>query len=89
MICLIDSMTRGYESPLFVSFKQAQEHGWQVKKGSKATHIMFATKITKESTKDDEGDKSFYISKWSNVFNLDCIDDSKANKKRSHNYASV
>ncbi len=81
ILCLIDSMTHEYKSPYFVSFNQAKEKGWQVKKGSKATGIMFATKIIKEPSGDRKEEESFYISKWSNVFNLDCIDDSKGEKK--------
>jgi antirestriction protein ArdC len=91
IICLISSMTNEYKSSFFVSFNQAKEKGWQVKKGSKATSIVFATKITKEDKDDslstEKSDRQkptdFYMSRWSNVFNLDCIDDTKAEKKIS------
>lgn len=79
MLCLIDSTTHGYKSPYFVSFNQAKDKGWQVKKGSKATGILFATLVTKVNKEGESEDH--YISRWSNVFNLNCIDDSKGETK--------
>ncbi len=34
-------MSRGYEDPRWMTYKQAAENGWQVRKGEKGTHIEF------------------------------------------------
>src|ERR1041385_2323768 len=34
-------LTRGYEDPRWMTYKQAAENGWQVRKGEKGTHIEF------------------------------------------------
>src|SRR4051794_30407265 len=34
-------LARGYEDPRWMTFKQAAENGWQVRKGEKGTHIEF------------------------------------------------
>ena len=33
--------SRGYEDPRWMTYKQAAENGWQVRKGEKGTHIEF------------------------------------------------
>lgn len=83
LICTIDCLTYGYRSPYFVSFNQAQEKNWRIIKDSKATSITWAAAITKEKqTESGEIEKdSFVAVKWYNVFNLDCIDDSKSEIK--------
>src|SRR6185437_8921863 len=34
-------LSRGYEDPRWITYKQAAENGWQVRKGEKGTHIEF------------------------------------------------
>jgi len=34
-------MSRGYEDPRWMTYKQAADNGWQVRKGEKGTHIEF------------------------------------------------
>jgi antirestriction protein ArdC len=34
-------LARGYEDPRWMTYKQAAENGWQVRKGEKGTHIEF------------------------------------------------
>jgi len=34
-------LSRGYEDPRWMTYKQAAENGWQVRKGEKGTHIEF------------------------------------------------
>jgi antirestriction protein ArdC len=35
------NLQRGYEDPRWMTYKQASEQGWQVRKGEKGTHIEF------------------------------------------------
>ena len=77
-------MFNGYGSTFFVGYKQAEDIGWKVKKGSKATGLSLCKRVSKELTDPETGetDKQFYTyRKWLRVFNLDCIDDSGADKK--------
>jgi antirestriction protein ArdC len=41
----ITAMVKGYESPYWITFKQAAERGGQVKKGEKATRVIFWKKL--------------------------------------------
>jgi antirestriction protein ArdC len=34
-------LQKGYEDPRWMTYKQATDHGWQVRKGEKGTHIEF------------------------------------------------
>jgi antirestriction protein ArdC len=38
---MVNSMRRGYEDPRWLTYRQAQENGWQVRKGEKGTQIEF------------------------------------------------
>jgi antirestriction protein ArdC len=35
------AVQKGYEDPRWLTYRQAQENGWQVRKGEKGTHIEF------------------------------------------------
>lgn len=74
MICAIDMMIFGYSSTYFVGFKQANDHGWIIKKGSKATSIVWGGSYLVEDEDGNESRRSAF--KWLPVFNLDCVDDS-------------
>lgn len=81
MICAIDVTLFNYSSPLFVGFHQAKEKGWSVRKGSKATNIVWGGSYVVE---DDEGKESRRSAfKWLPVFNLDLIDDTASDIKIS------
>lgn len=41
LICLIESEIRGWDSPYFLTFKQAQEKGGAVKKGAKGVSVVY------------------------------------------------
>jgi antirestriction protein ArdC len=46
---------RGYQDPRWMTYKQAQEQGWQVRKGEKGTHIEFWQFPERNGrTKDDD-----------------------------------
>ena len=38
---MLTGTSRGYEDPRWLTYRQAQEKGWQVRKGEKGTHIEF------------------------------------------------
>jgi antirestriction protein ArdC len=49
----IAEMVRGYSSPLWMTFLQANKHGGHIKKGERATYIVFSDKKVKEIEKED------------------------------------
>ena len=38
---MVSSMRKGYEDPRWVTYRQARENGWQVRKGERGTQIEF------------------------------------------------
>jgi antirestriction protein ArdC len=79
IICTVDCILNEYESPYFISFKQASEMGWQVMKGAKSTWLRWGGSYTVEN---DEGKEERRTSgKWLSVFNSQLIDDTKADFK--------
>jgi len=38
---MLTAQLRGYEDPRWLTYKQAAEHGWQVREGEKGTHIEY------------------------------------------------
>lgn len=82
LICAIDMSLYGYKSPFFVGVGQAKERGWNIKKGTKSTWIKYFSKFTKEVYNEEESEtRSFFTSKWLQVFNIDCLDDSHSEQK--------
>src|SRR6185312_190756 len=47
---------RGYEDPRWLTYKQAAENGWQVRKGEKGTHIEFWEGKTSAPEKGGNGE---------------------------------
>jgi antirestriction protein ArdC len=83
LICAIDCMAQGYDRPYFLTFNQAKENGWAIKKGSESTWIRWGGSYAVEN-QNDQGEtvKEFRNSaKWFNVFNLACVDDANAEIK--------
>lgn len=81
--CAVSNLTNGHDSPFFITFKQAKEQGWQVKKGSKSAWIKFAG-ITEKEAENDAGEitkERIKFSKFSSIFSIDCIDDAESQKK--------
>lgn len=60
---------QGYEHPYWLTFKQAADHGGRVKKGEKGTPIVYWQFGSKEDS--DGKEKSFALTKYSVVFNID------------------
>lgn len=91
ILCSVDMLLCGYELPYFVGFNQAKELNWQIKKGSKATSILFAGSFNKEietSTGETEN-KTFFTNRWYNVFNVECFTDSSSDKKITDYIAKI
>jgi len=81
LLAQVDVLARGYQYPLFAGFKQAQDQGWKLRKGSKATWLRWGGTIRKEEADPVTGEmeeKFFTAIKWLQVFNLDCFDDSES-----------
>jgi antirestriction protein ArdC len=62
----------GFEKPIFMTYKQAQEVGGQVKKGSKGTTVVYFNVMQKEN-KNGDLDKIPFMKHYT-VFNLDQIE---------------
>lgn len=75
---------RGFKSPHWLTFKQAQEYGGNVRKGERSTQIVFFRKlaIDAEGDKraDDNGQVHIPMMRFYNVFNADQIDGLPAGK---------
>lgn len=80
---------RGYQSPAWVTFRQAQDLGGKIKKGEKGTEIVFYEIRSKETGEiDGEGNKikdHFPLLKVYHVFNLDQTEGLDGYKEKFHN----
>ena len=85
LILTVDMMLNDWKKPYFVGFGQAKNNNWKIIRGSKGTHILFASSYTKK-TKDEQGEETEltgYAHKWFNVFNVACLDDTESDNKIS------
>ena len=69
----IAEMVCGYSSPYWITFRQAQKHGGHIKRGEKATYIVFSDKKVKEVEIEDgkKEQKVYHFIKSFPVFNWD------------------
>ncbi len=68
----LDRIDRGFNSNTWLTFKQVNELGGQVLKGSKSVSVCFMSPVTKQL---DNGDVEAYsLLKFYNVFNVDQTD---------------
>ncbi len=67
---------RGYACPIWLTYKQAQELGAQVRKGEHGEFVVYASKITRTETteKGDETEREIPFLKGYTVFNAEQID---------------
>jgi antirestriction protein ArdC len=67
----IAEMVRGYSSPFWLTFRQAQKHSGHIKRGEKATYIVFSEKKIKEVLKEDgtKEERVFHFVRSFPVFN--------------------
>lgn len=68
------TMFSGFESPYFLTFKQVQQLGGSIKKGSKGLPIIFWSKLTYTDKDDKEKQRQYLFAKDYTVFNAEQID---------------
>lgn len=73
LILGVAAMSKGYQSPAWTTYKAASEHGAQVRKGEKATQIVFWKPMIAQDKATGE-DKRFLIARLYSVFNTEQID---------------
>lgn len=76
LVLWLESMERGYSSPYWLTYKQAEALGGQVRKGSKSTRVVYFSVLEKEGQKPDGSAgvvKIPFVREYC-VFNADQID---------------
>lgn len=71
-----EAVTRGYQSATWMTYKQAQELGAQVRKGEQGALVVYANTITRTETDDkgEEHERDIPFMKGYTVFNVEQID---------------
>lgn len=82
LILQIQMMDQGHEDPYFIGYQQAKSQGWTIKKGCKASWILFAGFATKEIQTENGGteEETYRVCQWHKVFNVACVDDGQDGK---------
>jgi antirestriction protein ArdC len=72
----IAEMVQGYASPYWMTFRQAQKHSGHIRKGERATYIVFSDKKVRETEKEDGSKelKTWHMIRSFPVFNWDQTD---------------
>lgn len=71
------AVERGYAAPLWLTYKQAQELGGQVRKGEKGSLVVYANTITRSETDEKSGEeieRAIPFLKGYTVFNAEQVD---------------
>ncbi|MEL7167744.1 MAG: ArdC-like ssDNA-binding domain-containing protein [Bacteroidota bacterium] len=68
------ALAKGYDSPWWVTFRQAKERGGSVKKGEKSTMVVFWKKLLKDDEEpklgpDGKPERPPFVLRYYNVFN--------------------
>jgi antirestriction protein ArdC len=84
---LFAGMQKGYGDPRWLTYKQAHDKGWQVKKGEKGTKIEFWSVLQKDNPdeqadEDSEGDHPHLFCRIYTVFNASQVDGIPALEKK-------
>ena len=71
-----DAIEKGFQSAQWMTYRQAQELGGQVRKGETGSLVVYADRYTKTETNDrgEEAERSIPFMKGYTVFNVDQID---------------
>lgn len=69
----------GYASNAWMTFKQASEAGYKVKKGSKSVPVIFYKSYEVEDDESEDGKKIVKFLKTFNVFNIEQFEDQDGN----------
>ena len=78
VLLLWDSaLTNGFQSPTWMTYNQAEEYGAHVRKGEKASFVVYANKVTKTETDTKTGEeleRQIPFMRGYNVFNAEQIE---------------
>ena len=66
--------SEGYQSGIWATYKQWQERGAQVRKGEKASQILFWKMMEQKPNQDNEEQSFRMFARWSRVFNADQVE---------------
>ncbi|MFC3722009.1 ArdC family protein [Neoaquamicrobium sediminum] len=71
-----EAMERGYDAPIWMTYRQAAELGAQVRKGETSTTVIYASRFTKTETdaRGDEVERDIPFLRAYGVFNVAQID---------------
>lgn len=70
----VESLLKGYSSQYWTTYKQCAERGGSVRKGEKATPVVFWRIVKKEGKKPDDKPETFAVLRYFSVFNTDQCD---------------
>lgn len=79
----VEALENGYKSPYWMTYKQAQEHGGNVRKGEKSTIVIFWKSYISKELDEDGKPKKFFVARYYRVFNLDQTEGVKIPKGRA------
>ena len=68
-----EAVSRGFTSPMWMTFKQSLELGGHVRKGESGTMVVYANRITKTET-DDNGDDVEWTVPFLRAYTVFCVD---------------
>jgi hypothetical protein len=68
-----EAVSRGFTSPMWMTFKQSLKLGGHVRKGERGTMVVYANKITKTET-DDNGDDVERTVPFLRAYTVFCVD---------------
>lgn len=74
LILAVAAASNRYETGAWLTYKQAQEMGAQVRKGEKSTKVLFYSPCAKKAAKDGEDPDVYMVAKTFAVFNAAQID---------------
>jgi antirestriction protein ArdC len=71
-----EAIAKGYSCPIWMTYRQAQELGGQVRKGERGSLVVYAGQITRAELDNagDEIDRTINFMKGYSVFNCEAID---------------
>lgn len=71
-----EALANGYTAPIWMTYRQAQELGGQVRKGEHGSLVVYADRISKTETNDkgEEHERSIPFMKGYTVFNVEQVD---------------
>lgn len=77
ILCSVDMLIHEWDKPYFIGYDQAQQMGWQVRKGSKATWLRYGSVSKKEDKQTGEVTVR-QMGGWTKAFNIAQCDDDGA-----------